>query len=250
MPHSPSPETTPFLDVTFPVAFRLWEPMTVFTDVVLAAAFFWAAARLPALRTRSDSARLLRRMWLLFFFVLGVSPLMGALVHGFALGSGACWKLNLLCIAASTYCNEVTALVWMTGSGTHTAVHGVLRVLFAAQLAFVTYWVLFVSDDFFVIVVDYGVPVFVIMLLQAGAAVFWKSQELRRESRTLAFGYFTLVAASAIQAGRVSPHPWFNHNDLFHVVACFGAYFLYAGAAGAVRVFDRHGLAQEATKRK
>ena len=74
-----------------------------------------------------------------------------------------------------------------------------------------------------------------VLLIAAGirSAAFPETE--REEARRDGHGWLrravviTLVAAAALAAG-VSPHPHFNHNDLYHVVQLAGLYCLFRGA--------------------
>lgn len=240
MPSAPL-SSLPYVDVTFPVAFRLYEPTTCVTDLVLAGVFFWAAASLPAAATAA--AATLRRLWLSFFLVVGVSPVLGAVVHGLGWGAGAVWKANLVCVCAGVWSMECIALHWLT-RGARAWWHAPLRVAFTAQVLYATYYIVYVSAAFVVVIVDYAPTQLVITALHAVAA--WRGagaatafgRSHAAATRTLLGGMALLLVAAACQAARVSPHRWFNHNDLFHVVQCYSTWLLFRGAAAAIRAFD------------
>ena len=42
-------------------------------------------------------------------------------------------------------------------------------------------------------------------------------------------GVVVSLIAGLVQALRVSPHRWFNHNDLFHVIEIAALYLFYRG---------------------
>jgi hypothetical protein len=234
----------PFVDVQFPVPFRLWEPTTVVTDLMLSAVFYWASASLPA--ARAPVARSLRGLWRFFFAVVGTAPILGAVVHGLDTGEGLVWCLNLACIAVGTWTMESLSLIWL-GKGRAAWWHTPLRVLFTLQVLACLYYIAFVSSAFIVIIVDYLPAQLPITVLHGVAACRGGKTTFGRRhahaSRLLTSGMVVLLAAAVIQAAGVAPHKWFNHNDLYHVVQMLSTYLLFLGAAESIRAIEDAGAA-------
>ena len=78
-------------------------------------------------------------------------------------------------------------------------------------------------------------PVFLSALMAYGAALvalaaFALRDPLSASGRLLLGGIAVSVVAAAIQRSRISLHPHFNHNDLFHAVQAVAVWLLYRGA--------------------
>src|SRR5436309_12257005 len=67
-------------------------------------------------------------------------------------------------------------------------------------------------------------------MISAGIAGWPSSTERGRQ--WLKAGLWVSLAGLAIQQLRLSPHPNFNHNDLYHCVQTVGLYLFYRGAQG------------------
>ncbi len=78
---------------------------------------------------------------------------------------------------------------------------------------------------FAVIVADLGLT-----MLFAIAAGIAGRQRNPRAFRYLASGVGLFVAGAVIQQAALSPHPAFNHNDLFHVVQILANTCIFASA--------------------
>ncbi|MFA5516389.1 MAG: hypothetical protein WDA20_08890, partial [Desulfuromonadales bacterium] len=45
----------------------------------------------------------------------------------------------------------------------------------------------------------------------------------------IAGGILVSFVAAGVQATRLAPHPFFNHNDLYHIIQIGAFYLLYRG---------------------
>ncbi|ALC16284.1 hypothetical protein DSOUD_1505 [Desulfuromonas soudanensis] len=201
------------------------EPMTLFTDSLLAGVVFYFALRLQGLWRAGRQLSV--RLWAGAFFASSLAAASGGTYHGFrpALGeTGAflLWKITVAAIGLTgllMVCSMAMAV--LRGRGRRALV----------GLAFLQY-LLYLGwmgghDAFLYVILDYVPALLCVLFLQlydgwrVGApAAPW-----------LAGGVVMSFAAAAIQASGFTLHPHFNHNDLYHVVQLGAFYLLYRGGA-------------------
>lgn len=198
----------------------LHEPATFLTDVVLAAFAAWLAWRLRrAMPVENRAAR-----WCATALALtAVSGLIGGTCHGFApnfsaeLGA-AWWRLTLLSIVGVS---AAMGLACVHEIAPPSQRRGWFAVVAAKALGFAA--AALAHPVFLVAIADYGST----LLVWLAAAVV-----LRRAWRGPMLAAIALSAvAAAVQQLKWAPAPWFNHNDLYHVIQM-----------GALAAFQRAGL--------
>jgi hypothetical protein len=188
----------------------LHEPMTLATDYLLAL----ACAGFSVLLFRMKSAA--TGWWSIACAAVAVAALVGGTYHGFPQFYPALlWKTTLVAAGAAS-----CAMVIATGIATGIAPKAVfwLAVLkFAAYLAWIAQ-----HDDFLAVVIDSGSALLVVAALHAirGDAAW----------RWMISAVAVSVAAAAVQAMKLAPHPHFNHNDLYHVIQIAAMFLFYRGA--------------------
>jgi hypothetical protein len=186
------------------------EPSTMVTDYLLAAWAAWLGVRL--LRDVPKGARWPRRLWAVVFLAGALAAAVGGTLHGMpglftTPGRSAAWGVVL----ASIDLSGLSALV-AAGLGT---LPRVLRpiLLAAVGLRVLTNVVPAFSGDFSFAVWD-GTVALLGLLAFALSEAF-----LRRApgSTDALVGILIALAGVYVQGARLSPHPLFNHNDVFHV---------------------------------
>jgi hypothetical protein len=198
----------------------LAEPMTVATDWLLA-----AVAVGLGLRLLGPPRKLPRSLVALSFFVLAGAALLGGAVHGFAPrltleSRQALWGLiyggiglaNLLLLAG------LVALL----------VPRRLRaaLLLVLGLRFLVFVLLSWGRDFTFVMGDIAIT----LLLLLGLGLFCTLVRRRPFGPFLLLGVLVSFLGAYVQTQRLAPHPFFNHNDLFHVVQMLGLYLFYRAA--------------------
>jgi len=198
----------------------LAEPMTVATDWVLAAVAIVLGFRLlrekPALSLRLVAAS---------FFSLAGAALLGGAVHGFAphldletrqrlwrFIYGGIGLANLLLLGGI-----VVAIV---------PKHFRAVVLLLLGTRFVVFLLLAWGRDFGFVMGDIALT----LLLLLGLGLFFTLVRRRPFAPWLLLGVLVSFVGALAQTERLSPHPFFNHNDLFHVVQMLGLYLFYRAA--------------------
>jgi hypothetical protein len=201
------------------------EPATVTTDVVLAALASVFAARLATRSVAVGSAAV--GFLAVAMLATGVAALVGAFAHGTdparrsalreRFWRGALYVTGLV----SAACVASVAFV---------AARGNIRmaiIAFAAIKLVVYEREVARRPEFRIAAVDYGVALAIVLV---GAT----SGMLRGRAPGMSWliaGVLVSLVAGVVQARKLAPHRWFNHNDLYHVIQMIALYTFYRGGA-------------------
>lgn len=199
------------------------EPMTLATDLLLGGVAIALALPLLAPSTRGRRAR---RLWGWALVATGVAAWAGGLWHGFApemapLPAKLLWKLTLFSIGAAAAAMLAGAAFAALRPPARTA----LLALVAIKLAFYLLW-MSRHDDFRYVIYDYVPAMVVVLGLQLVAAARGRAAG----SGWIASGILLSFVAAAIQRSEAVYTPWFNANDLYHLVQIAALVLLYRGA--------------------
>ncbi len=198
------------------------EPTTLLTDLVLSVACFWYAW---AVWKRTDTQPL-AGFWTLFFGAMAVSTLLGGLAHGFDYAFGKTARVaSWMAAGVAVFCAEQATIPVVSGKRKKKMLGWLtwlqLALFVGAVLSFRTFTVVTVNTA--------------VGLLGLVTAVHF-----HRYRKTLDTGSGYIVAGillsgvtAIIHQFRISPHPWFNHNDLSHIILLFCLYLLMVGARSA-----------------
>lgn len=201
------------------------------TDYAMGAlASVWAVSLLRAGRRRRQSSV---RLWGMAFGAISLSAFAGGTVHGFALVLGDAARTSLWAAVLGSI--GMASLFLVAGAIYTVAADRTTRIRWtgAAGLALAGYaaWIIG-RQDFKYIVYGYAAALGAVWLLHIYKAA-------RQGSEGLAWittGVLVSGAAAAVQISRLSLHPKFNHNDLYHIVQIAALYFLHRAGA---RLRDR-----------
>ena len=200
------------------------EPATALTDYAMAAL---AVAFAVDLRRRAPATPH-ARSWSTAFFLLAASALSGGTFHGFRTSLApwvveALWRVSLASASLASFATmRALALQWLGEPRARPWMGLALVKLGVALLAGA------VHPEFVVVVADFGLT----LAFGLVAATLGRSRDLRAFG-LLCTGIFLFVLGAVIQQARVSPHPAFNHNDVFHVVQILGNASFYLSASEA-----------------
>ena len=171
------------------------EPMTLVTDYALCIAALIFCVRLW--RTF--------RAWSLAFLFTAAASLFGGTYHG--LGSQLPPLVEITLWKATVLSLGLTSFFLLAGMGRRLAVLATVKFIVFAS------WMI-THDDFVWVIADYGLA---FLLVGIGQGVAWI--RARAPSAPWFLGsVLVAVVAAAVQAARVTIHPDFNHNDLYHVI--------------------------------
>ena len=202
------------------------EPTTMLTDYMIAAGALWFAAKLMlATRHRKQACRML---WGLGFLCVASGALLGGTSHGFAayLSEPAMqflWKCTLCAVGLSMFFAVAGTL---RGTALTPGTRAVLGAMNTIGLVIFGGWILG-HDSYLSAIIDTVTALSVIALVQGFA---WHRERVR-SAQWLVAGVLVSFVSAAVQRSGYTPHPYLNHNDLYHIVQLFGLYLLYRGAS-------------------
>ena len=195
------------------------EPATLATDLLLAAVAGSLAFRLTQRIAPESRAA---RWWSIALTLTAASAFVGGTYHGFAPNLAATpaqlwWLVTLWLVSL------ISAA--MTVSWIHEVIRPSARKIFfaVAILKLLVFAALAANRPAFTTVIfDYGSS----LLLWLGAALI-----LRRAWSAWMIAAIALsVIAALVQQLHLAPAPWFNHNDLYHVLQAIALVAFYRAA--------------------
>jgi hypothetical protein len=197
------------------------EPMTVLTDVLLAAAALFGGVKIYGV-----SAAPVHRYFALSFFLIALGSLAGATIHAIRHTSMVTWVpllwritgiavgLSVMAMLAATFYQILPAdyadLLRWTVLG--------LSIIYAA-------WI-WRDYRFRNVVVFYSIC----MAFVLGAMALSYVSTGSPGAKLIAVGILISFGAAAIQRSGFKLARHFNHNDIYHVIQLIGLYFFYKGA--------------------
>ena len=199
------------------------EPMTVLTDVVLAALALLFAVRLGHRAAVDDSAS---GAWLAGAqLATGFAALIGAITHATdpLRDAGLRDRLWRSTLYTSGFIGAATL-----ASVAYFAARGSLRstILACAVLKLLVFMRRAArTPEFSVAAADYGIA---LAALLVGAVI----EMVRRRAPGMTWliaGVLVSVVGGIVQARRIAPHRQFNHNDLYHAIQMAALYAFYRG---------------------
>ena len=180
------------------------EPITALTDFVLAAiTAFWA------IRVFRASDRRASRLFAIALAATALSTLLGGLYH--TMPGQAIWKATALSVGlVSFFLGLSVAIAFLSPRATR-----IVRVVLLVQLCVYAIAVM-LSDDFWIVIADYGSVMLAILIVCA------------RRARWIVAAILISFVASAFQVSSVRIGP-LNHNDIYHVIDVVALYCFYRG---------------------
>jgi hypothetical protein len=203
---------------------RLSEPSTVVTDVLLAAVALVLAVRLAA-ATSGAGARLLAAA----FVVVGASALAGAVVHGLTRQLGErrwrlLWRVTLLLAAL------VSALLLAGVAAAELRGPARVALLGAAVVKLAVVWLHTLRDaDFRWIVLDSAGTLAAVAAVE-GMAWVGRGAVGAQAAPWILGGVALSVLGGLVQQARLALHRHLNHNDLYHLAQAAAIYLFFRGA--------------------
>ena len=199
------------------------EPMTLATDLLLGGVAIALALPLLGPATRGRRAR---RLWGWALAATGLAAWTGGLWHGFGpdlapLTARLLWKVTLFAIGGAAAAMLAGAAFAALRAPVRTALLALVGVKLALYLAWMG-----VHDDFRYVIYDYVPAMAVVLGLQIVAAARGRATG----AGWIVGGILLSFVAAAIQRSEAVFTPWFNANDLYHLVQIVALVLLYFGA--------------------
>jgi len=197
----------------------LLEPMTFFTDILIAICCFIFYFKLNNLEIQEFDNKYFKR----FFNVFGISTLIGGFAHFFYNYSGiSLHLLSWILSGLSIYYIEMCSITFINSR----KLQKVLNILIYFQLfAFILTVLYFKNFQF----VKYNSTIGLIAIVFTVELVSLIKSKNRGSSLILTGIFFTLISA-IVHASKFSINKWFNYNDLSHIFLIICLYFIYIGA--------------------
>jgi hypothetical protein len=196
--------------------------MTALTDLVVALVCFFAFSQLHN-AGKKDPAVFYYKY---FFLCLGISTTLGGLTgHAFQYALGFTWKVpgwiaGMCAIAfiGQAAIMEVKKIIPPVTSN----VFAYINIVSLCVLMFIALYAL----NFSYVEIHATVGLVAVFLLQL--FIYFKSR--LSSSTYIMYGVGAAALAAATHVGKISPHTWFNHLDLSHILMATSCYFYYLGA--------------------
>lgn len=201
---------------------RVTEVATMLTDFAIAVI---CVAFAVGIETTATGILTAQGIWALTFAFTAVAAAFGGVVHGFAHHLRPTTKQRLW--KATQYTMGLTALAIFAG-GAVAFLDGLLeRMMVVIAIGKFVHYMTVVPrrDDYGVVVANYALSM---VALLAFTTLGWLSDGAPAAPWLVA-GVVVSAVAAAIQLTKVTPHPRFNHNDLYHVVQMVALYLFYRG---------------------
>ena len=202
----------------------LTEPSTTASDLLLGIVGLISAQRL--FRISVPARRGATRMWGGALLAMSLAALLGA-VHHAVLGQvspaadRALWTTVLWMVGVGS--------VFMLAASARATLGGAMRRIITAiaWLEFAVYvWWILGHPVFEYVILDYGSAMVMVLVIQA-----WGSYRRREASASwITGGVLVSFLAAGIEMYGSDPWPYFNHNDMFHLVQIVGVLLFYQGA--------------------
>lgn len=200
----------------------LMEPMSFLTDAFVAITCVILSDKLASKGGKTTSTYLYR----FFFLSIGFSSFFGGMTHLFA------YYLNGLEMRVATWVFigfGVFAMQVVTANNFFPS-RAKIPLMIGFTVQFFTYvFMLWEVMHFKVVIINtmIGLLFFVVPV------EFLNYRKTKgRESLFIAYGIVLVLFSTIIHVFKLSPHFWFNHNDLAHVITGLCMIVIYKGAAG------------------
>jgi hypothetical protein len=198
--------------------FKLYEPMTVLTDLILAACCIYFFKYLISNNKRNTSSN----NWSFFFLFFALSTLFGAFAHGlFQLHEGIGYlffwlSMQVLSIISLFFAQQATLYSILEDSS--LAVLWRRSFLLQLLLALVA---IFVFKNFLVIVISNAVTFIPILILNF--------RKHNKSNKTVSIGIAVSFLTAIVHASKFSLHLFFNHNDIAHLFLTISLFLVFTG---------------------
>jgi len=202
---------------------RIDEPITTVTDLIMAGICFYAFFRIR----QQESTGKIKGYFKYYFLTLGIATLAGGLLgHAFLYSLSPRWKLVSWIFTLISVAIISTALIELAKPllkpGFSRLVSRVNLLVLSLALLYTLYTMAFSAVKYYTI---FGMFVVVGSL---SYLIYQKTESKGVVKFMVGIGVGVLSAFIFSFEWGISP--WFNHNDISHVILSFSAFTLYKGA--------------------
>jgi hypothetical protein len=207
---------------------NLVEPMAFITDLIMGSISIFFAYKVGKI----ESNLAFYTYWRWFFLLFGYGAILGGIGHTFYNQLGVAGKFpSWICGPISVYCLEQAMI----------SIHPIDKRLNLLKLIS-TLKLMVVYSVFIVICMNVdihekiGLPFLPIAIntilgvsFTAGILALWYKKKLSEKFKYFYLGVLIMLPASAIFLMKINLHPWFDKNDLSHVLMTAGIIYFYLG---------------------
>jgi hypothetical protein len=197
------------------------EPMTVLTDVLLAAAAVYGGVKIYG-----ASATPVHLYFSLSFFLIALGTLTGATIHAIRHTSFVSWVPFLWRITGIAVGTSVTAMLAATFYHILPADYADLLQWTVVGLSIIYAAYIWRDYRFQNVIVFYSI--FMAFILGAMGLSYVSTGS--PGAKLIVIGILISFGAAAVQRSGFNLVRHFNHNDIYHVIQLIGLYFFYKGA--------------------
>jgi len=204
---------------------QITEPITLITDFILAAVGLFLGAKL--LKKNKISPQKTIKFFAITLLSLSLSAFFGGIYHGFkniigVTASAVTWLTTL-------YSLNVMAFFLLL-AGSYLAKNAVIKKILPVGASVKLICFLIVSSltgQFMFVILDYGISIIIL----ASILIYLVAQNIGRRAALITLsGLSVSVLAGLIQFLGISPHRYFNNNDIYHTLQIIGICLTYLGA--------------------
>ncbi|MEM9888790.1 MAG: hypothetical protein AAF849_23040 [Bacteroidota bacterium] len=226
--------------------FRVDEPVTMLTDLVISVVCFYAFVQLGKQPSLSKSQGFLRYYFLMMGFATTIGGIFG---HGFLYFFGLNWKLPgwLTSMFAVTLIErasiEQTRSIIKPKLVKFMGIANLIELIIFVSLTFVTlFFRLLDPRDSFRFVEIHTAYGLLLIVLPLQAYVYWKTNN--PGSRLFLIGIGFVILTAFIYYFQLAFSPWFNQHDLSHLFIALASWLFYRGT---VRLPDQYRMVEAKT---
>ena len=196
------------------------QPVTAFTDYIIAILCFYFYRNLNRLSTDDISIK----HWKHFFLLLSIASFTGGCSHGFfAIHEGFAYKsfwlamqsFNVLSVFYAQQATLCSALQYSTKKNYWNLSYKIQLVLFLIAV--------FVFHNFLVVVIDSTIGLIPIMIIH-----FMDAKKIK-SSVWIAYGIMVLFLAAIVNTTKFSFHVYFNYLDIAHIFIMINLSLIFKG---------------------
>ncbi|MBK7129506.1 MAG: hypothetical protein IPM74_06665 [Crocinitomicaceae bacterium] len=207
---------------------NLVEPTAFVTNIIMALVALFILFRISSIKSNLA----FYTYWKWFFGLLGFGAIGGAIGHTFYFYFGVAGKLPTWLIGPlAVYCleqamisnypiqNKMHVLKWLTK----------IKMMLVYSLFFLIYFVVPISDKTTVPFLPIALNTMLGVFLFTGLLAKYYAVNLSNAFRYFYFGVLLTIPIAFIFLLKINLNPWFDKNDLSHVLMTIGIIFFYVG---------------------
>ena len=202
---------------------RIDEPITTATDLLLAAICFYAFFQIRKLECTDR----VKRYFKYYFLILGLGAMTGGLLgHAFLYRLSEGWKLVSWVLSLSSVALIAHALMEIAKPFVKPLISRLISLfnvlIFVLALFFTLWSMAFAPVKYYML---FG------MVVMVGSVCYFIYRKTGNKGVLVLMGGVGVGVISAIIFSfEWGLSPWFNHNDISHVILIFSAFSIYKGA--------------------